>query len=102
VRALVGQQVVLAGGASRLKGFDALARELLGRPVTLGQVRCGDDFPATVREMPFAAAFGLLTLVPKPVVVPAHVTMVPQSGELRSGELSSGYVASASRSSVGF
>ncbi|MEQ1650589.1 MAG: cell division FtsA domain-containing protein, partial [Hyphomicrobiaceae bacterium] len=102
VCALSGQQVVLAGGASRLKGFDGLARELLGRSVRCGRVYGCPDFPEVVQEMPFAAALGLLTLVPKPVVVSAQVSSMLEVGTLHTGAITSRHVASAPRFSVGY
>ncbi len=87
VQAAAGQQVVLAGGASRLSGLDGLACEILGRPVQHGRVRIASDFPEAVRTLPFAAAIGLMSLLPRPAMA-ARPPALPVGGRASTASAS--------------
>lgn len=52
--------LVLTGGGSLLRGFDALAREILDMPVRIGMPTITYDMPVSLKSPVYATAYGLL------------------------------------------
>ena len=63
---LAAQCVVLTGGCSQLKGLDAFAEEVLGRPVRIGRPEAAAGMPAAYCNPIFSTAMGLIPIALDP------------------------------------